>query len=331
MKSKGFRLAPRFGLLCIGSTISTFCYALTIRAGIGLGPLFVAQDGLARTVHVSIGTSVMVWGVGLILLSLLLRSSLGVGTLVLPFFSGSVLNAILPVLPASHGWPLRVSLVVVSTWFMALGGALVIRASLGPASYDAVMLGLHRVLGRPLAPIRLAMELSVLACGWLLGGLVGVGTLITGLLIGPAMQFWLGWFGPAGLRRPDRTTVAPSGRLVPFQEVHRRLPARDAELPQDRRYVATDRRLRDEETLGHLASRGAFSHQLEDIPLPPSESRSMAGGDRDPPVLAVPELLDQAGHEAPGKGGLPVQNAMEGVCDRGLVHALQQISRGPCT
>ena len=101
------------------------------------------------------------------------------------------LDALLPHVPTLHGWPLRIAGVLVATWLMALGGALIIRASVGVAAYDAVMLGLRRVLRRPLAPIRLGMEATVLTVGWLLGGPVGVGTVITGLLIGPGIQFWL--------------------------------------------------------------------------------------------------------------------------------------------
>ena len=95
---------------------------------------------------------------------------------------------------------------------MALGGALIIRASVGVAAYDAVMLGLRRVLRRPLAPIRLGMEATVLTVGWLLGGPVGVGTVITGLLIGPGIQFWLRMIGdrsmePAEQRKVDTVPV----------------------------------------------------------------------------------------------------------------------------
>ena len=174
-----------------GCTISTWCYALTIRAGIGLGPLFVVQQGIAVTAGMSIGHAVMLVGVGLIGVAAVLRSWPGPGTLALPFMGGAILDAVVPVTPAAHGLGLQVLVVLLATWVMALGGALVIQASVGVAAYDAVMLGLRRVTGGPLAPIRLAMELTMLACGWLLGGTVGLGTVLTGLLIGPGIQFWL--------------------------------------------------------------------------------------------------------------------------------------------
>lgn len=195
----------------VGSTISTICYALTIRANLGLGPLFVAQDGLARTVHISIGAAVMWCGMTLVVIAFMLGTRPRPGTLVLPFLAGATLNTILPVVPVVHGFALRVGVVIVATWLMALGGAMVIRAAVGPAAYDTVMLGLHRVTRRPIAPIRLTMEASVLALGWLLGGAVGLGTVLTGLLIGPAMQFWLGLLTVPGVQRSQRDQTGARG------------------------------------------------------------------------------------------------------------------------
>jgi uncharacterized membrane protein YczE len=182
-------LTGRIVLLLGGSLIATTCYALTIRAGLGLGPLFVLQDGVARQAGIAIGTAVTV--IALVFVAVFLRFLPGIGTLVLPILGGATLNAMLPFVPPLHGWLLRITSVVLASWTMALGGALIIRASVGVAAYDAVMLGLRRVTGRPLAPIRLAMEATVLTVGWLLGGAVGIGTVITGLMIGPSMQFWL--------------------------------------------------------------------------------------------------------------------------------------------
>jgi len=109
----------------------------------------------------------------------------------LPVVGGLTLDALLPHVPVLHGLPLRLTAVLGATWMMALAGALMIRASVGVASYDAVMLGLRRALGGRLGPIRLAMEAAALAAGWILGGSIGAGTVITGSLIGPGIQFWL--------------------------------------------------------------------------------------------------------------------------------------------
>jgi uncharacterized membrane protein YczE len=177
-------LMSRVVLLLAGSLMATICYAVTIRAGLSLGPLYVLQDGVARQLGIAIGTSVMVTGFALVFVA-------GPGTLALPVLGGLTLDALLPHMPNIHSWPGRLAAVVVATWMMALAGALMIRASVGVAAYDAVMLGLRRVFGRPLGPTRIAMEMTALMAGWRLGGSVGVGTAITGLLIGPGIQFWL--------------------------------------------------------------------------------------------------------------------------------------------
>ncbi len=186
------RLAGRVALFLGGTTLSTLCYALTIRAGLGLGPLFVLQDGFARTTGISIGAAVTATGFMCVAIALCLRSWPGPGTLAQPVLGGVTLNAVLPHVPTLHGVPLRLAAVFTATWLMALGGVMMIRAGVGVAAYDAVMLGLHRVLRRRrLALIRLGMEATVLAVGFVLGGAVGVGTLVTGGLIGPGIGFWL--------------------------------------------------------------------------------------------------------------------------------------------
>jgi uncharacterized membrane protein YczE len=212
-------LLRRTVLLLSGSLIATTCYALTIRADLGLGPLFVLQDGFARRAGIAIGSSVTVIGFALVLVALALRFRLGPGTLVLPIFAGVTLNALLPHVPTIHGWSLQTASVLLASWIMALGGAMIIRASVGVAAYDAVMLGLRRLTGRPLAPIRIAMEATVLIAGWLLGGSIGVGTVITGLLIGPGIQFWLRMIGDPTItshrskeKRSRRSVKLPSNR-----------------------------------------------------------------------------------------------------------------------
>lgn len=178
-------------MLFSGSVLSSACYAATIRAGLGLGPLFVLQDGIARHLHVSIGASVTLTGLALIGLAMTVRWRPGPGTLALPFIGGAAVNALLPHVPAIAGLPTRIATVVVATLLMGLSGALMVRAAIGFAAYDGIMIGLHRSFGWRLSPVRLTMESTVLAVGCMLGGAVGLGTVVTGVLIGPAMQFWL--------------------------------------------------------------------------------------------------------------------------------------------
>jgi uncharacterized membrane protein YczE len=203
----------RTALFAFGVLLSTFCYAVTVRANLGLGPLFVLQDGISRHAGITLGDAVMVTGVASVLLALCLRTVPGPGTLAWPFMSGLFLNWVLPHLPALHGLGFRLTAVVAATLAMALGGACAFRAAMGVSAYDSIMLALHRMTGRPLAPLRVAMELTVLVAGWLLGGAVGVGTVVTGLCIGPAIQYWIRRLGgiPGTRTEPARAQTETAG------------------------------------------------------------------------------------------------------------------------
>jgi uncharacterized membrane protein YczE len=200
-------LVVRTAMFLAGAVLSTYCYALTIKANIGLGPLFAFQDGVARTAGIALGTSVTLVGVGMIILAALFRSWPSPGTIVLPFLTGAILAPLVRISPTLHGYFPRFVLVIGATWLMALGGALSIRCAFGASAYSQLMLVLHRLTRWRIVFAQLAMELTMLTLGWILGGSIGVGTLITGLLIGPSLQFWLRLIGgiPAGV-----TPVVPA-------------------------------------------------------------------------------------------------------------------------
>lgn len=184
-------LAGRIARAVGGCAVSTFCFAVTIRAQLGLGPLFVIQDGAHRLLGITIGQAGMLIGVLLLLLACLLRSWPGPGTFVLPFLGGFLIDLMLPRLPVIQGIGWRLLAVTAASWCMTLGGALIISARLGIAALDAVMMGIHRITRVEIRRVRLAMEVAMLATGWLMGGAVGIGSVITGALIGHGLQFWL--------------------------------------------------------------------------------------------------------------------------------------------
>ena len=184
-------MGERVALVVAGAFISTVAYAATIRARLGLGPLFAVQEGLARHTGLSLGRCVMVAGVALVGFALAVGTRPGPGTMALPFLMGAMLDAVLPHLAEINGLVFRFAAVVVGTWFMCCGGALVIRAALGASAIDGVMLGLTNKTGWNIRRVRLGMEATMLALGWIVGGSIGVGTVITAMLVGPALHFWL--------------------------------------------------------------------------------------------------------------------------------------------
>jgi uncharacterized membrane protein YczE len=183
--------SARLGLLFGGCLLSAVCYALTIKADLGLGPLYAVQQGVARHLHITQGHAVMITGSILCVIALSLRMWPGIGTVSLPFIMGSYLDWLTPHTPVPQGLLARLVVVVLASWFMALGGAIIIRGRVGAAAPDLCMLAISQRTGRSNRSVRLAMEASWIAMGWLLGGTIGVGTVITGLLIGPALHFWI--------------------------------------------------------------------------------------------------------------------------------------------
>jgi len=181
----------RAGFFLLGLFISCTAYCLTVRADIGLGPLFLVQVALEQNVGLSAGTAAMVIGLVLVALSAIVRGEVGIGTLLAPILGGIIIDLALPLIPTVHGLPLQIAACAFGTVVMMLGGAFITQANFGVGGMDGLMRGLSRKTAAPLGHVRLAMEASLLLCGLLLGSKAGIGTIITALLVGHSYQFWI--------------------------------------------------------------------------------------------------------------------------------------------
>jgi len=123
-----------------------------------------------------------------------LRQWPGLGTIANSVWIGLALNATLAVTPDVHGVAWQVAVFALGLVVNGIGGAMYIGSQLGPGPRDGLMTGLHHRTGASLRLIRTGIEVSVLVIGWLLGGVVGLGTVAYALLIGPLVQFFLPWF-----------------------------------------------------------------------------------------------------------------------------------------
>ncbi len=185
------RIFSRAGVFLLGLLISCTAYCLTVRADIGLGPLFLVQVALEGNLGLSAGTAAMVIGLVLVALSAIVRGGVGIGTLLAPILGGIIIDLALPLTPTVHGLPLQIAACAVGTVVMMLGGAFITQANFGVGGMDGLMRGLSRKTDAPLGHVRLAMEATLLICGLLLGSEAGIGTLITALLVGHSYQFWV--------------------------------------------------------------------------------------------------------------------------------------------
>jgi uncharacterized membrane protein YczE len=167
------------GLLLYGLSM-----ALQVQAMLGLGPWDVFHEGVAEHTGLSFGTVVILASVGVLLLWIPLKQRPGVGTLSNVVVIGVVLDAMLALFePASAAWA-RGALLVAGVVLNGVATGLYIGARLGPGPRDGLMTGLA-ARGLSLRAVRTGIELTVLAVGALLGGTVGVGTVVYALAIGP--------------------------------------------------------------------------------------------------------------------------------------------------
>jgi uncharacterized membrane protein YczE len=188
------RLPRRLAQLYIGLVCYGLAGALQVRSGLGLDPWDVFHQGLARHLGLAIGTVVILVGASVLLLWIPLRQRPGVGTLSNVVLIGVSMNAALMWLPRVHvlGW--RITDLLAGVLLCGLATGMYIGANLGPGPRDGLMTGLARRTGRSIGLTRTVLELTVLATGWLLGGTVGIGTVVFALGIGPLVQVFMPLF-----------------------------------------------------------------------------------------------------------------------------------------
>ncbi|MTD16371.1 hypothetical protein GIS00_20735 [Nakamurella sp. YIM 132087] len=187
------RRARRFSQLLVGVVMYGITMGLMVRSVLGLDPWDVFHQGLTELLgnRLSYGTVITVVSAVVLLLWIPLRQRPGIGTLVNALVIGWTTDLTLSLVPPTDDMRLRIGYLVLGVLGNAVGGALYIGAGLGPGPRDGLMTGL---VARGVGSIRLVrtvIELSVLGIGWLLGGLVGVGTVLYALAIGPLLHVLL--------------------------------------------------------------------------------------------------------------------------------------------
>lgn len=177
--------------LLLGLSLYGAAMALMVRAGLGLDPWDVFHQGLAGRIGVSIGMLVNIVGALVLLLWIPLRQRPGIGTIANVLVIGTAMDRSLLVLPDLDGLPTRGAALVLAIVVNGIAGAMYIGAGLGPGPRDGLMTGLVRRTGWSIRLVRTGIELTVLAAGWMLGGTVGVGTVLYAFAIGPLVQTFL--------------------------------------------------------------------------------------------------------------------------------------------
>lgn len=187
------RLGRRIPQLFVGLALYGVSLALMVRAGLGLAPWDVLHYGLTLHLPITIGQAIIAMSFVVLLAWIPLREKPGVGTVANAIVVGLGADATLALLDQPEGLAARIALMVTGVALNGLATALYIGSQLGRGPRDGLMTALARVTGRSLRLVRTALEVSVVLIGLLLGGVVGVGTVLYALAIGPLTQAMLPW------------------------------------------------------------------------------------------------------------------------------------------
>lgn len=192
MTNDGRTRYTRGGKLLLGLVLFATGLWLGLVAELGVGPWDVLTGGLSRQLGTPFGRTAIGISVVVLLIGLAARVRPGIGTLLNVVLIGAVLDVLLatPLLTGlgEQALLLRLLVTLLGIATVAVGSALYLGAHLGPGPRDGLMVALHLRTGWSVGVCRALLELTVLIFGVLLGGPVGVGTLLFAFGIGPCVQ-----------------------------------------------------------------------------------------------------------------------------------------------
>jgi uncharacterized membrane protein YczE len=186
-------MRERLVQLFLGLLLYGFSASLLVLARLGLDPWDVFHQGLARHSRLAIGTWSILVGLVVLLLWIPLRQLPGIGTVANVVMIGGTMDVVLSLVHSPHSLFWRIVCLVAGVGLSGVATGAYIGAGLGPGPRDGLMTG-FAARGHSIRVVRTAIEVTVLATGWLLGGTVGVGTVLYAVSIGPLAHVFVPFF-----------------------------------------------------------------------------------------------------------------------------------------
>ena len=192
-----FRLPVRFGRrltqLMVGLVLYGWSMAMLLRSGLGLDPWDVFHQGITNHVPLSFGQVTIAVGALVLLLWIPLRQRPGLGTVLNVVVIGLAADVGLAIMPAVTWLPGQIAMLLGGVVANGLAGALYVGARLGPGPRDGLWVAITKRTGHSIRLVRTVLEVTIVAIGWLLGGTVGIGTVVYAVAIGPIVQLFMPW------------------------------------------------------------------------------------------------------------------------------------------
>ena len=180
-----FKLMGGFFLASLG-------IVFMIKANLGLSPWDVLHQGITKVMPITMGQANIVVGIIVVISSVFLGVKIGIGTILNTIFIGIFIDLItmMNIISLVDNLFIGIVMLVIGMVFMGLGTCIYLSCELGCGPRDGLMTALTRITKKPVKVIRTTIEVCALICGWLLGGYVGIGTIITAIGLGYIIQMW---------------------------------------------------------------------------------------------------------------------------------------------
>jgi uncharacterized protein len=194
------KLINRFTRLVAGLFLYALGIVLTMKANIGYAPWEVFHAGVGKTIGMTIGNVSIITGLLIVILAFVMEEKLGLGTLLNMVLIGVFMDILLGlgIIPTMTHWLSSFMVLVAGLFVISLASFFYIGSGFGAGPRDSLMVALTRKIGLPVGLCRGGIELAAVISGWILGGMVGVGTVISAFVIGFCVQvtFWMLRFHP---------------------------------------------------------------------------------------------------------------------------------------
>lgn len=176
--------------LILGLLLYAFGIVITMNAHIGFAPWDVFHAGLAKITGLNFGTASIITGVAIVIITLLLGEKLGLGTILNMVLIGVFLDLLIEfhIIPVAGNIILGILMVIAGLFIIALASYFYIGSAFGAGPRDSLMVALTRKTGLPVGVCRGTIELIAVIIGWRLGGMLGIGTIISAFVIGFCIQ-----------------------------------------------------------------------------------------------------------------------------------------------
>ena len=203
-------IKPKFStlsILILGEFIFGVGDALLISAEIGNTPWTVLAEGISIITGITVGQSTFAVSVGVLFLWIPIKEIPGIGTILNAIIIAVTIDIMVPILPTPENYLFKILQVFCGVILIGIGSSMYLTANLGPGPRDGWMTGIQRVTGIPIGRVRITIEVSVLVIGTLLGGTLGLGTVLFAITIGRTVAICLAISERIGSSQINRTDL----------------------------------------------------------------------------------------------------------------------------